>query len=76
MTQCCPEIRERAELGDWIIGFAANNLLDAGESVKMIHAMQVTRKMTLEEYYHWICSTPLISMKKPDDSNVDTWCGD
>ena len=50
MAQCCPELRERAEVGDWLIGFSAPELSKDHENVKMIHAMQVTQKVTLSKY--------------------------
>jgi Nucleotide modification associated domain 2 len=52
---CKPAIRRTARVGDWIAGTGAiNAYLDRRRmtdlSGKLVYAMKVTRKMTMEEY--------------------------
>ncbi len=42
---------EMAEVGDWIVGTGGNNELSAGHG-KLVYAMLVTEKMTLQDYFH------------------------
>lgn len=43
-------IVEMAYVGDWIIGTGGNNALSAGHG-KLVYAMLVTEKMTLQDYF-------------------------
>ncbi len=43
-------IVEMAKVGDWIIGTGGNNDLSAGHG-KLVYAMLVTEKMTLQDYF-------------------------
>jgi len=51
LTICKPTIRRTASIGDWVIGTGAKNVRHHGDlSNKLVYAMKVTDKMTLEEY--------------------------
>ncbi len=41
---------EMAEVGDWIVGTGGNNPLSAGHG-RLVYAMRVTEKMTLQDYF-------------------------
>jgi hypothetical protein len=43
-------IVEPAEVDDWIVGTGANSKLSAGQG-KLVYAMLVTEKMTLQDYF-------------------------
>ena len=48
---CKPAIRRTASEGDWIVATGSKNTKDQGDlSNKVIYAMKVTKKMTLQEY--------------------------
>lgn len=42
---------EMANVGDWIVGTGGNNPLSAGHG-KLVYAMVVTEKITLQDYFH------------------------
>jgi len=51
LTICKPAIRRTASIGDWVIGTGAKNIKGHGNlSNKLIYAMNVTDKMTLQDY--------------------------
>jgi hypothetical protein len=47
LATCKPMIREKANIGDWIIGTGSSNLNCQN---KLIYAMQVTEKITYNQY--------------------------
>ena len=51
LTICKPRIRRTASEGDWIVATGSKNAKDQGDlSNKVIYAMKVTKKMTLQQY--------------------------
>ena len=63
---CKPAIRRNAKIGDWVVGHGSKGRGDAG---KVIYAMEVTKKMTMEEYNKY-CLDKLPG-KIPDWSSND-----
>jgi len=62
---CCkPKIRERANIGDWVIGTSPSP-----DNRKLIYAMKVSRALTFDLYF----SDPTYSCKK---NSPDNPCGD
>ena len=53
LAVCKPEIRKAAEVGDWIIGLYSRAQIVLPEECrgKLIYAMEVTEKMTLDQYW-------------------------
>jgi len=49
LATCKPQIREIASVGDWVVGIDS---LAQGRPVRIIYAMEVTRKMTFQEYWN------------------------
>ncbi|MBI1881291.1 MAG: hypothetical protein HYR94_24180 [Chloroflexi bacterium] len=47
---CKPVIRRSAQVGDWIVGLGSVNSSIGDVSDKVVYAMKVTSKMTMEEY--------------------------
>jgi len=64
-----PAIRLAAEIGDWIVGLGSAKSPFGDISDCVVYAMQVTSKMTLEEYDQF-CKT-FVPKKKPDWRNID-----
>lgn len=58
LATCKPSIRKSAEIGDWIIG--TSSIINQKQP-KLIYAMQVTGKMSFNEYYN----SPDFQYKKP-----------
>lgn len=50
---CKPIIRRNANVGDWVVGTGSVNSPIGDISGKVVHAMRVTQKMTMEEYDHF-----------------------
>lgn len=48
LATCKPQIRKKAEIGDWVIGMGGSNLKATG---RCIFGMLVTEKMTFNEYW-------------------------
>ncbi|MHA1335979.1 MAG: hypothetical protein ACTSPW_09525 [Promethearchaeota archaeon] len=48
---CKPVIRRTAKEGDWIVGFGSKNSSLGDFSGKVIYAMKITKKISMEEYY-------------------------
>lgn len=70
LTICKPAIRRTASIGDWVIGTGATNVRGHGDlSNKLVYAMKVTNKLTLEKYDEF-CTNSLPE-KKPDWNNKD-----
>jgi hypothetical protein len=61
---CKPKIREEAEEKDWVVGTGSKRF---GFENKVIYAMEITTKMTLEEYDQH-CKTNLL-IKIPDEKS-------
>jgi hypothetical protein len=66
---CKPAIRRAAEVDDWIVGLGSVNSPIGDISDRVVYAMKVTSKMTLEEYDQF-CKT-FLPKKKPDWRNRD-----
>jgi len=47
---CKPRIRQAANVGDWIVGTGSKNSPIGDVSNKVVYAMLVTQKMTMEDY--------------------------
>jgi len=47
---CKPKIRSVAQIDDWVVGLGSKNVAGIDYSGKVVYAMKVTDKMTLEEY--------------------------
>lgn len=59
LATCKPVIRKQANIGDWIFGTGSISLKC---KCKLIYAMQVTDKITYDEYW----SDPYFAKKKPN----------
>lgn len=66
---CKPVIRRVAEKGDWIAGVGSKNVNEKDYSGKLVYAMKVTDKMTMEEYDKY-CKKVLIN-RIPDLNHKD-----
>lgn len=64
-----PAIRLAAEIGDWIVGLGAAKSPIGDISDHVVYAMNITSKMTMEEYDQF-CKT-FVPKKKPDWRNID-----
>ena len=72
---CKPKIRLTAEVGDWIVANGSKNSPLGDISQKIVYAMKITKKMTLQEYDIY-CKEKLPE-KIPDwKSNDDRRLGD
>ena len=69
LATCKPKIRKKAETGDWVIGLGSKNQNCRG---RLIYAMQVTKKMTYNEYW----KNKDFSEKKYSNKNSRTKYGD
>ncbi|MBO0953079.1 Nmad2 family putative nucleotide modification protein [Fibrella forsythiae] len=58
LATCKPMIREKAKIGDWIVGFASRSF----EERKIIYIMNVSEKINFEDYWHDI----RFQIKKPN----------
>ena len=70
LARCMPSTRSVAEVGDYVVGLAGKRLrerLGKGGEWRIIYAMQVTEKMTFEEY--WLDQR--FRAKRPDESADD-----
>lgn len=66
---CKPAIRRVARIGDWIIGIGSINSPIGDISTSVVYAMQVTRKLSMRDYYDYCQSN--LPEKIPDWSNSD-----
>jgi len=66
---CKPVIRRVAQVGDWIVGTGSVDSPIGNASGKVVYAMQVSQKMTIEEYDKYVKKH--IPQKKPDWTNDD-----
>lgn len=60
LATCKPEIRRRAEVGDWVIGSASNDR-SVRRGGHLVYAMRVTETMTFDDY----ATDPRFEVKKP-----------
>lgn len=74
LATCKPRIRERAKVGDWVVGFgsASQNSLVKG---KIIFAMQVEKILTFNQYWiaeEYQCKKPVMngSLKQNYGDNI------
>ena len=53
LATCKPKIRKQAKVGDWVIGLGSKNQnnLNMNFQGRLIYAMQVTEKMTFDDYW-------------------------
>ena len=58
LTICKPVIRRVAREGDWIVGVGSKNVNGEDFSGKIVYAMLITERLTLQEYDHF-CKTKL-----------------
>jgi len=58
LATCKPGIRNKAKVGDWVIGMGGSRLNATG---RCVFAMRVTEKITFNEYW----SSPVFRDKKP-----------
>ena len=77
IATCKPLIREKKHIGDWIVGFSSKSLLGESDPVgqeKVVFAMQITEKITYQEYW----DDARFQNKIPDMSakSVVKKCGD
>ena len=63
---CKPVIRRNAEVGDWIVGTGSKRF---GFENKVVYAMEVTQKLTMEEYDAY-CQKELQNKIPKWDSNI------
>ncbi|MYE73861.1 MAG: hypothetical protein F4240_11335 [Acidimicrobiia bacterium] len=70
LATCKPGIRERAEIGDWILGVGSTQNSQAG---KLIYAMRVQEAMTFDDYW----TDQRFQQKKPSpNGDEESRCGD
>ena len=70
LAACKPQIREHAQVGDWVAGFGSAGRGRAGQ---LVYAMRVAETMTFEEYWN----DPRFEAKKPKCSaRYEATCGD
>lgn len=69
LATCMPITRRVAQVGDWIMARSSIN-----EGHKLIYAMKVTEKLTLDAYFN----DPRFSYKKPNVNSIkpEEKCGD
>ncbi|WP_250432449.1 Nmad2 family putative nucleotide modification protein [Hanstruepera flava] len=48
---CKPVIRRTAKAGDWVVGVGSKNVKGKDLSGKLVYAMLVTKKMTMQQYH-------------------------
>jgi hypothetical protein len=66
---CKPKIRRVANIGDWVVGVGSKNVRGISYQNKLVYAMKVTDKLTMEEY-DFYCKSKLTN-KIPDLYNRD-----
>ena len=73
LADCKPNIRKKAETGDWIIGFYSRSQnVSTNYRGKLIYAMEVTDKLTFDEYW----KNKIFFRKKYSNKNSKRKCGD
>jgi hypothetical protein len=61
---CKPVIRRISAVGDWIVGTGGSNVLGSDYSGRVVYAMRITNKMTMEEYDAY--TSKELKIKVPD----------
>jgi hypothetical protein len=74
LATCKPDIRNRAVIGDWILGFGSAKK-ESEFKEKLIYAMRVDNKITFDEYWNGIdyqCKKPIMngSLKQNYGDNI------
>ena len=70
LATCKPQIRQHAQVGDWVAGFGSAR---RGRSGQLVYAMRVAETMTCEDYW----SDSRFAAKKPrQGSSYEETCGD
>jgi len=65
---CKPVIRRVAQEGDWVVGTGS---MQFGFENKVVYAMEITKKMTMEEYWHFCNTNKNMHYKIPNwDSKI------
>lgn len=73
LAVCKPVIRKKAKEGDWIIGlYSRAKKISSDSRGKLVYVMQVTEKMTLDEYW----KNKKFFKKRYSDKNSKSRCGD
>jgi hypothetical protein len=73
---CKPAIRRVAEIGDWVVGTGSKKSLVGDVSGKVVYAMLVTQKKTMEEYDQFTRSELPNKIPKMDHTDSRRWHGD
>jgi hypothetical protein len=73
---CKPVIRRKAEIGDWVVGTGSKHSPIGDISGKVVYAMRVTRKMTMEEYDQFTRSELPRKIPQMDHADPRRWYGD
>lgn len=61
---CKPAIRRKADVGDWVVGTGSKNVDGVDYSGKLVYAMKVTKKLSMEDYDLFTQSTLPIKIPK------------
>ena len=70
LATCKPQVRERAEIGDWVLGVGSTQNSQAG---KLLYAMRVEEAMSFDDYW----ADTRFQNKKPNPSGIEeSRCGD
>lgn len=65
---CKPRIRQRARVGDWVVGTGSSNTPVGNLSDSVVYAMQITRTLSMKDYDAWSARHP---RKRPDPTHPD-----
>ena len=66
---CKPQIRDKAKVGDWVVGLGSKSLNCRGH---LIYAMRIKETMTFDKYW----KDKRFSKKKPNKKSIKEKCGD
>jgi hypothetical protein len=73
---CKPRIRQAANVGDWIVGTGSKNSPIGDVSNKVVYAMFVTQKMTMEDYDRFTKSELRRKIPKMESKDLRRCVGD
>lgn len=73
---CKPKIRQAAIVGDWVIGTGSSVSPIGDISSKVVYAMRVTQKMTMEEYDRFTLSKLPLKIPLQDTNDLLRRYGD
>jgi hypothetical protein len=73
---CKPRIRQAAIIGDWIVGTGSKNSPIGNISNKVVYAMLVTQKMTMEDYDRFTELELPRKIPKMESKDLRRHCGD